>query len=169
MTTVQVVNAERMIIAVTPVEKGINASFADGYSGIVPFTDIPEIGDLSKLNAVELPNPYEIILTNTQDERVELPWDFVRHYCDRTYRPRMEMVAAKGGQVLGSRVRRLRETAGLTQEALAQAAGIGRITQVRLENGKHVPKLSTLKAIAHVLEKPIEDLLAGPDDSGTMD
>ena len=82
MTTVKVTNAERMIIAVTPVVQGVNASFADGYSGIVPFTDIPEIGDLSKLNAIELPNPYEIILTNTQDERVELPWDFVRHYCD---------------------------------------------------------------------------------------
>ena len=169
MGTVKVTNADRMIIAVTPGDRGINASFADGYSGIVPFTDIPEVGDLSKLNAIELPNPYEIILTNTQEERVELPWDFVRHYCDLTYRPRMEMVAAKGKQVLGSRVRRTRETANLTQEALAQAAGIGRVTLVRLENGKHVPKLSTLKAIAHVLEKPIEDLLAGPDDSGTMD
>ena len=106
MTTVKVANADRMIIAVTPGEQGINASFADGYSGIVPFTDIPEIGDFSKLDAVELPNPYEIILTNTQDERVELPWDFVRHYCDLTYRPRMEMVAVKGRQILGSRVRR---------------------------------------------------------------
>ena len=169
MTTVKVANADRMIIAVTPGEHGINACFADGYSGIVPFTDIPEIGDLSKLNAVELPNPYEIILTTAQDERVELPWDFVRHYCDRTYRPRMEMVAAKGRQVLGSRVRRLRETAGLTQEVLAQAAGIGRITVVRLENGKHVPKLTTLKAIARVLEKPVEDLLTGSDDSGTLE
>ena len=169
MTTVKVANADRMIIAVTPGDRGINASFADGYSGIVPFTHIPEIGDLSNLNAVELPNPYEIILTNTQDERVELPWDFVRHYCDRTYRPRMEMVAAKGKQVLGSRVRRLRETANLTQEALAQAAGIGRITLVRLENGKHVPKLTTLKAIARALEKPVEDLLTESDDPGTLE
>ncbi len=167
MTTVKVVNAERMIIAVTPGEQGIDASFADGYSGVIPFTDIPEVGDLSKLNAVELPNPYEIILTTEQDERVELPWDFVRHYCDRTYRPRMELVAAKGRQVLGLRVRRLRETAALTQEALAQAAGIGRITLVRLENGKHVPKLTTLKAIAHALDKPVEDLLTDPDDSQT--
>ena len=169
MTTVKVANADRMIIAVTPGDRGINASFADGYSGIVPFTDIPEVGDLSNLNAVELPNPYEIILTNTQNERVELPWDFVRHYCDRTYRPRMEMVAAKGRQVLGSRVRRLRETADLTQEALAQAAGIGRITLVRLENGKHVPKLTTLKGIARALDKPVEDLLAQSDDPGTLE
>ena len=103
-------------------------------------------------NAITLPNPYEVILTTTQNERVELPWDFVRHYCDLTYRPRMEMIASEGRQVLGARVRALREYAGLTQKALAGASGIGRVTLVRLENGKHIPKLGTLRAIAHVLE-----------------
>ena len=115
MTTVKVANADRMIIAVTSREQGINASFADGYSGIVPFSDIPEIEDLSELNTVELPNLYEIILTTTQNETVELPSDFVRHYCDQTYRPRMEMIAVEGRQILGARVRELREAAGLTQ------------------------------------------------------
>ena len=60
----------------------------------------------------------------------------IRHYCDRTYQPRIEMIVAEGRQVLGARVRALRETAGLTQENLAQAAGLGRITLVRLEKGK---------------------------------
>ena len=166
MTTVKVANADRMIIAVTPGEQGINASFADGYSGIVPFSDIPEIGDLSELNTVELPTLYEIILTTTQNETVELPWDLVRHYCDQTYRPRMEMIAIEGRQILGVRIRELREAAGLTQRALAHSAGVGRITMVRLENGKHSPKLNTLKAIAQVLERSVEDLLTSPDDSG---
>ena len=166
MSTVRVTNADRMMIAVTPSEEGINASFADGYSGTVPFGDIPEIGDASGLNNVELPNPYEVILTTTQDERVELPWDFVRHYCDRNYRPRMEMIAAEGRQVLGTRVKTLREAAGLTQESLARAAGIGRVTLVRLESGKHTPKVGTLAAIAQVLERPAEDLFTGPDESG---
>ena len=166
MSTVRVTNANRMMIAVTPCEDGISASFADGYSGTVPFGDIPEIGDASGLNNVELPNPYEVILTTTRDERVELPWDFVRHYCDQTYRPRMEMIVSEGRQVLGARVRALRENAGLTQKALAGASGIGRVTLVRLENGKHAPKLGTLRAIAKVLERPVEDLLAGPDELG---
>ena len=166
MSTVRVTNADRMMIAVTPGEEGINASFADGYSGTVPFGDIPEIGDASGLNNVELPNPYEVILTTTQDERVELPWDFVRHYCDRNYRPRIEMIAAEGRQTLGVRVRAFREAAELTQESLARAAGIGRVTLVRLESGKHTPKVSTLTAIAQVLERPVEDLFAGPDESG---
>ena len=164
MGTVKVKNADRMIIAVTPSEEGVSASFADGHSGMVPFRDIPEIESLSALNTVELPNPYEVILTTVQNDRVELPWDFVRHYCDRTYRPRMELFAAQGRQTLGARVRGIREASGLTQEALAQAAGIGRITLIRLENGKHIPKLGTLRAIAHVLERPVENLLTDPDD-----
>ena len=162
MKTVKVANAERMIIAVTLGDDGVKASFADGYSGTVPFKSIPEIRDRSRLNAVELPNPYEIVLTTTSDERVELPWDFVRHYCDQTYRSRMELIASEGKQLLGARVRTLREAAGLTQEALATAAGIGRATMIRLENRKHPPKLSTLRAIAQVLGTTVEDLLAGP-------
>ena len=62
------------------------------------------------------------------------------------------MFAGKGG-----------ETAGLTQNALAQAAGIARITLVRLENGKHTPKLDTLRAVATALERPVEDLLVGSE------
>ena len=165
MSTVKVANADRMIVAVVPGSKGIEATFADGSQGTVPFKDIPEIGDHSNLKSLELPNPYEVILTTTQDEQVELPWDFVRHYCDHTYQPRMEMMASLGRQVLGARVRSLREAAGLTQEALARTAGIGRVTLVRLENGRNAPKLGTLESIANALEQPIEDLLTGDDGS----
>ena len=164
MSTVKVFNKERMIVAVTPEDDGIKASFADGCSGTVPFKSIPEIRDRSGLNAIELPNPYEIVLTTTNDESVELPWDFVRHYCDQTYRPRMELIAAEGKQILGTRVRTLREAVGLTQEALATAAGIGRATMIPLENGRHAPRLSTLSAIAQALGTSVEDLLAGPDE-----
>lgn len=108
MSTVKVFNAERMIAAVTLGQDGINASFADGCSGEIPFKSIPEIRERSELDAVELPNLYEIILTTTLDERVELPWDFVRHYCDQAYLPRMELISAEGKQVLGARVGTLR-------------------------------------------------------------
>ena len=105
----------------------------------------------------------ELILTTTLDETMELPWDFVRHYCDSSYRPRMELIAALERQTLGGRIREFRESTGLTQNALAQAAGIARITLVRVENGKHVPKLETLRAVAAGLERPVEVLLTGFD------
>lgn len=165
MTTAKVANADRMMIAITPNEEGVRAVFADGCHGTIPFRDLPEIGGLSGISAVELPNPFEVILTTTQAETVELPWDFVRHYCDPSYRVRMELIADLERKTLGDEVRRFREAAGLTQKALAHTAGIARVTLVRMENGKHTPKLDTLRAIASALELRVEDLLAIPDAS----
>ena len=56
-----------------------------------------------------------------------------------SYRPTIEAIAALGRQTVGARVRRFREAAGL-----AQAADIGRVTLVRLENGKQSPRFKTL-------------------------
>ena len=53
----------------------------------------------------------------------------------------------------------------MTQEAPARAAEIGRVTLVRMENGRHAPKLGTLESIAQALEQPIKDLLTDNDDS----
>ena len=163
MTTVRVKNAERMIISVKPAAEGIFATFADGCSGTIPFKELPEVGNLAGIGAIELPNPYEVIFTTTYNETVELSWDFVRHFCDSTYRPRMELIANLERQTLGGRVRECRESAGLSQKSLAQAAGIARITLIRMESGKHPPKLDTLRAVATALERPVEDLLYNPD------
>ena len=94
---------------------------------------------------------------------VEIPWDFARHYCDASYRPTVEAIAALGRRTVGERVRRFRESAGLTQLALARAADIGRVTLVRLENGEQSPRFKTLKAVAEALGMETPDLLVGPE------
>ena len=103
MTTVKVANAERMMIAVTPNGTGISVSFADGHQGTVPFRDNSELAGHSRLKGVQLPNPYEFILPSTDDDTLEHPSDFVRHDCDQTYRPRMEMLAKQGEQTVVKR------------------------------------------------------------------
>ncbi len=144
-----------------PVKEGIEVSFADGRRGLIPFAKIPEIGRLSNLAHIELPNPYAIVLRSTKGETVELPWDFARHYCDRAYRPRMMAVAGKGRQTLGARIRQVREDAGMTQDALATAAGLGRVTLVRIENGEQSPRYETLVALARALGRPVQELVVG--------
>lgn len=42
---------------------------------------------------MELPNLYEMLLQKAEGERVEIPWDLARHYCDDTYRPTAEAIA----------------------------------------------------------------------------
>ena len=122
---VLVKNANRMMTVASLLEDGIELSFADGAKGLIPYSDLPEIGELATLSTLELPNPYEMVLKTAQGATVEIPWDFARHYCDACYRPAAEAVAMRGRHTLGQRVRRLRNAAGLSQVAVAGAAGEG--------------------------------------------
>ena len=54
----------------------------------------------------------------------------------------------RGRHTLGQRVRRLRNSAGLSQDALARAAGVGRVTLVRLEKGEQTPRFKTLRQLS---------------------
>jgi DNA-binding XRE family transcriptional regulator len=155
----RVKDAERMMTRAAATDEGIELTFADGCKGLIPFSDIPEIGNPLALTDIELPNPYQVNIRGAKGEKVELPWDFVRHYCDSAYQSRVEAVAAAGRQSLGKRIRAVREAANMTQADLAAAAGIGRVTEVRIENGEQSPRYETLVAIAQALKRPVTDLL----------
>ena len=143
-------------------EHGLELRFADGLGGTIPLADIPEVSGPEALTGLEIPNPYEVVLTTANGERVEIPWDFARHYCDATYRPIIETLAMQGRRTLGGRIRQVRESAGLIQVALAELADIGRVTLVRLERGEQSPKFKTLETIATALGIAVPELLVGP-------
>ena len=156
-------NANRMMTVASLLKDGIELSFADGFKGLIPYADFPEIKERAAVSSLELPNPYEMVLETDQGQRVEIPWDFARHYCDASYRATVEAIAMQGRQTLGGRIRQFRESAGLTQEALAHAADIGRVTLVRLEKGEQTPRFKTLDAIARALGIRVPELLVEPE------
>jgi DNA-binding XRE family transcriptional regulator len=157
----QVSNAERMMTQAVAAARGIRVTFADGLHGLVPFSRISGIKGRSDLFALELPNPYLLLLRAKHGPAVELPWDFVRHYCDVDYRPRMETLGGLGRKALGQRIKALRETEGKTQEELASLSGIGRVTLVRIERGEQSPRFETLIALARGLGRSVEELVGG--------
>lgn len=159
--TARVKHAERMMTQAAAINQGIEITFADGCKGLIPFRDLQEVGRPVDLSSIELPNPYQVNIRGSKGELVELPWDFVRHYCDASYRSQVEAIASEGMQALGKRIRAIRESTGMTQSELAVAAKIGRVTEVRIENGEQSPRYETLVAIAQALKRPIADLLAG--------
>ena len=163
MDVVLVRNANRMMTTASLLDDGIELSFADGLKGLIPYGEVPELKTRDGVSGLELPNPYEMVLQTAKGVSVEIPWDFARHYCDATYRPTIEAIAALGRQTIGERVRRYRESAGLTQLALARAAHIGRVTLVRLEKGEQSPRFKTLKAVAGALGIDAPDLLVEPE------
>lgn len=151
MTTVLVRNADRMMTSAGLLDAAVECTFADGASGRIPYADLPEIADGGTVSSIELPNAYELIVRLSDGQQVEIPWDFARHYCDKSYRPTVEAIAVMGRRTLGERIRRKRETVGLTQSELARRAQIGRVTLARLENGGQTPRFATLRAIAETL------------------
>ncbi len=151
--------ARRMMTVARLLEDGIELSFADGARELIPNPDLSEIGERTALSTLNLPNPYEMVLETTQGETLKIPWDFARHYCDASYRPAVEAMAMRGRHTLGQRIRRLRNAAGLSQDALARAAGISRVTLVRLERGEQTPRYKTLGTIARALGVDVSELL----------
>ena len=60
---------------------------------------------------------------------------------------------------LAKRIKALREQRGLTQEALAEKAGVSRGYLARLETGRHGPRVSTVEKLAKALRVKVTDLL----------
>ena len=63
--------------------------------------------------------------------------------------------------VFGGNVRRYRQAQGLSQEELAETAGIDRKTVNRIEQGVHSVRLDNVWLLADALEVDIRDLFKG--------
>lgn len=64
---------------------------------------------------------------------------------------------------IAQRIREARERQELRQEDLAKMTGIARPNIVRIEQGRHVPSLATLRKIANALQLEISSLTARPE------
>ncbi len=159
MATALVKNADRMMLTAVPLDEGIEIAFADGRAGLIPFRDLPEILSGEGVAGLELPNPYEIVVMMAGGDCTEIPWDFARHYCDQSYRPRVEAVARQGRSIMARRIREQRAHTGLSLEELAQRSSVEISILAHIESGAHSPRLDTLSAIAHALGLTVEDLL----------
>jgi transcriptional regulator with XRE-family HTH domain len=65
--------------------------------------------------------------------------------------------------LVGSRLRRVREQRGITLTEVAQLTGISKSTLSRLENGQRRPSLELLLPLAQTYRVPIDDLVGAPD------
>ncbi|OGF56425.1 MAG: hypothetical protein A2Z21_00035 [Candidatus Fraserbacteria bacterium RBG_16_55_9] len=155
-TVVYVKGGEKMLTRVLLTDQGIIVHFADDREGLIPFGTLkletsPE--------SVTLPNPYTLQIHLANGHTEEIPWDFARHFADDRYHERSEKIATRGRLRLGQRLRQLREEGQLTQEALAERSGVGRVTIARIESGQQSPRYETLVSLAKGLQLSVERLL----------
>ncbi len=66
-----------------------------------------------------------------------------------------------GNNDVGGQLRRLRLERGLSQERLAEAAGLSRDAVARIERGDRAPRVATLSALAEALDSSAAAVLAG--------
>jgi len=62
-------------------------------------------------------------------------------------------------KVVGERIRRFRLDANLTQDSLAEKAGVKSNTIARLERGAHTASSPTLQKLAKALNVKVSDIL----------
>jgi transcriptional regulator with XRE-family HTH domain len=72
-------------------------------------------------------------------------------------------VIAAALDLVGPRLRRVREQRGLTLTVAAAHAGISKSTLSRLENGQRRPSLELLLPLAQVYRVPLDDLVGAPE------
>ncbi len=62
------------------------------------------------------------------------------------------------GSAIVNRVRELRTSAGMTQQALAEAVGVSRQTINAIETGRYMPSLEVALKIAGAFERSTDDV-----------
>ena len=142
-------------------EDRFNVTFDSGKKYAFPRSAL-EVDDGSDLVKIQLDRGrFFFRVTQVSGNRYEVPWDRVLHETESSYAYlRGRAVRSKTNGDIGSRIRRLREAKGFTQEELADSVGMMRSNISRIEAAKHRPTLETLEKIAQALDVSVADLVA---------
>lgn len=138
---------------------GLDVWFGDGLRAHWPLAEMREqIGGVP-LNVALSQHDELVVLQLAKGRTHPVPWGFFRYRADAQFRADMQGEVAKTNQHVAARIRAARETAGVTQTALALAAGVSRATLSRIELGQQEATVPTLFAVANALRLTVSELL----------
>lgn len=148
------------MVAITPEKKALHVDFADGTSADVKYTSLPQSRDNPDWAHAHL-NPFEISVPTSSGE-VEIPWSTFRVLTDPEYSAHLARAAQDKAREIGTRIRQLRQTRGLSGKELASRAGITAQSLSRIENGHHDVVYRTLRRILAAMDYSLRDLIEDP-------
>ncbi|MGH7809958.1 MAG: helix-turn-helix domain-containing protein, partial [Candidatus Binatia bacterium] len=136
-------------------------TFESGIQYSFPRSSL-EVDDGSDLVNIQIDRRRSFFrVTQKSGNRYEIPWDRVLHEAEPSYAYfRGRKRRYRTSHEVGTRIRKLREAKGFTQEELAAAVGMMRNNISRIEAAKHRPTLETLERIAKSLNTSVADLIA---------
>lgn len=147
--------------------EGVHVTFIDGVEGIVPFEEMSVATEVTGINqaVLEESGGRRVELQTVDGTSAEYPWDFFRRLIDEEFEQLEEKESRDAREKLGRHVRELRKDKSLSQEELAERAGLDRTTISRLERGKHQAGFDTLHSIASGLQVSIQEVVKIDEDA----
>lgn len=125
--------------------------FENGEGYTIPRAILPE-DDGSPIIRMEIfDHRCAVAVSQASGRFYDFPWDSIKHYAGGGTRERPKK--------LGGRLKQHRRRCNLSQEKLANKAGISRVHLSRLESNQSEPSLDTLIRIAAAFELPVSELL----------
>jgi len=88
----------------------------------------------------------------------EIPGDVIRMMTNADYRAYMVRLASRWADRIGRHLALIRKARGFTQKAVAEAAGLGRVSLAKVETGKVEPSFSTVVKLLAAMGARIQDL-----------
>ncbi len=149
--------ADQFVVEASWSPRGLRVRFADGCVCQAPASEFRD----------KSPNPPTRLTLDPADphglwvhfgRRKEFyPWDWLRPYGDAGFRARASANLDRSLAHVADRVRRLREEANVSQQALADRAGVSRATIARLEAGRGGVTLVTLERVAQAVGQTFDE------------
>ena len=137
--------------------------FGDGLSGFASWNALGidnVIENLVAESATVGSRGKTIELTATDGGLFEIDSVSIRMVLDRAFARDVSERARVSDEAVGQHVRAARKSACLTQTALGERAGLDQAVISRLEQGRHQPRVDTLRRVATALEMKLPELLS---------
>ena len=99
-----------------------------------------------------------LLVPGSQREMHEIPGDVIRMVTDADYRAYVVKLASRWADRIGRHLAGIRKARGLTQKAVAEAAGLGRVSLAKVEAGRVEPAFSTVVKLLAAMGARVQDL-----------
>lgn len=150
--------ASQRVVAAEWQRSGLRVRFADGATWPVPAAAVLAMHHGTPTRLALDPADPSCLVVHFDADVEHLPWDWIRSFGDSALRASSADSLRRSLGHVARRMREWRRAQGLTQQALADRAGIGRATVARLELGRGGVTLATLQRIAQAFGAGYDDV-----------
>lgn len=146
----------------TPVDGILWVEFGDGLERALPWQSLPfaKRMDFAPHAASAQGHGQAVFLVDKGGRELDVDAGALRAVIDQAHRSAIEASDLRESEDIGSRLRGVRKSAGLTQEQLASSSGVPQETLSRIETGRRHPRIETLRKLASGLGWGTSELLA---------